>query len=276
MDKIITAEDERFVVEKYREGKTGSQIIELLGNKVKTTKTVYDILRKWEVPRKQGPSSYNPINHGYFSKIDTREKAYLLGLLLADGWVHPPRHQIGLSLIEEDIWALELLKKETNSAANLVHIPAKEGQVILGRVVDKQPFCQLIMSSERMVQDLSRLGVYERKSCREVLPIVGPALQHHVLRGNLDGDGSVFLHSDGKSTCLCFLGGGHLTAQISLYLHLFLQTTYSFPTPQGAQNLFQVRWFQDRDCRKIAQFLYQDSEGLRIRRKYEKVRNLLD
>lgn len=274
--RIITSEDEEKIVRLYKSGSSAKKILEALDYKVKTTKTVYDVLRKWEVPRKGGPSSYNPITHNYFSCIDSREKGYLLGFLVSDGWIHQPRNQVGLSLAQQDKWVVELFKKETKTAANIVVRPGGEKINPQGKKVKAQATHQVIVSSAKMIEDLKLLGICERKTGREILPLVNGFPQSHVLRGILDGDGTIYKHSNGKNTCVRFTGGPHLVAQISMYLHLSRGVEYQFPNQKGNENLWYVEWSREQDCQQITRYLYYESENLRLDRKYEKAKNLID
>jgi hypothetical protein len=273
--RIITPADEELVVTLYKSGCSANKILEQLNHKVKTTKTIYDILRRWEIPRKSGVTDYSPTKHEYFSSIDTKEKAYLLGFLVADGWVHPPL-QVGIRLARCDQWVVDLLKTETCTNSSICLIPSREKQFSQGHYSVAQEQAQLIVSSSRMVRDLGNLGVIQAKTGREVLPIVSPIFQSHVLRGNLDGDGSIYIHSTGTKVCVRFLGSRYLTAQVSLLLHLVLGVSYEFPTAkQSSPLLSYVEWSREDDCRLIIQYLYQDSDGLRLVRKYEKAKSLL-
>jgi hypothetical protein len=275
IQRIITQEDESRIVNLYKSGLSGREILEEINWKVKTTKTIYDILRKWEVPIKRGPSSYNPIRHNYFSCIDSREKAYLLGFLVSDGWVHIPRNQIGLGVAKKDKWVPSLLKRECNAAPKIIIRPGGKKINPQGKLVQAQDLHQLIMSSKKMVEDLMDLGVYENKTGREILPIVESYWQSHVFRGLLDGDGSIYKHSNGQDTCIRFIGGPHLTAQISLYLKMKLKVSYQFPNKKRETTLWYVEWSNKEDCKKIAKFLYHNSDNLRIKRKYEKAQSLI-
>jgi len=275
LSRIITPQEETIIVNLYKSGLSGNQILKAIDYKVKTTKTIYDILRKWDIPRKQGPSSYNPIRHDYFSCIESKEQAYLLGFLVSDGWICSARHQIGLGVAKPDEWVVYLLKKECHPAINVILRPGGEKINPSGNLGQAQDFYQLIMSSEKMVDDLSTLGVYDKKSGREILPIISDSYQSHLFRGLLDGDGSIYQHSGGKNTCIRFIGGPHITAQISLYLHMKLGVKYQFPNPKVETILWYVEWFTEKDCMKIANYLYKDSQNLRIERKYENAKNLI-
>ncbi len=81
------SDDERATaVERYSAGESAPKIAEQLGV---TSPAVYLALKKSGIARRlvSGYSKEEAIRHDFFSKIDSREKAYWLGFLLADGCV---------------------------------------------------------------------------------------------------------------------------------------------------------------------------------------------
>jgi hypothetical protein len=273
--RIITNDDEEKIVSLYKEGKSGAQILEALGFKVKTTKTIYDVLRKWGINRKSGIQDYNPIQADYFSRIDTKTKAYLLGFMIADGWIHLPR-QIGFTLAEEDRWVIELLKSETRTASNIVVRPPRKFINPQGRECISSTHYQLIMSSRKLLTDLVSHGVYSQKSLREVMPVVCQSLQSHVIRGIFDGDGTIYEHSGGNHLGVRFVGGPYIVAQVGLYLHLRIGASYQYPKKKSADSdLCYVEWTRYGDISPILSYLYKDSADLRLERKYEKAKSYL-
>lgn len=57
---------------------------------------------------------YN-VNENYFDNIDTPNKAYILGLLYADGNNHIKNNTVSIALQEEDVEILRLINKEIES-----------------------------------------------------------------------------------------------------------------------------------------------------------------
>lgn len=121
------------------------------------------------------------VNEGYFSTIDTPDKAYWLGLLTTDGNVSGTR--ICINLIDRE--HLVLLAKTLGISESSIRKHQKKTK-------DKvYSIYRLQFRSKQMVQDLDRLGVCPQKTFA-IVPWIGPAhLMPHYWRGCLDGDGCI-------------------------------------------------------------------------------------
>ena len=53
------------------------------------------------------------INETYFSEIDTKEKAYILGYLLADGYINNSTLEFGCALADKEILELQQVHHRT-------------------------------------------------------------------------------------------------------------------------------------------------------------------
>lgn len=125
---------------------------------------------------------------GYFRSIDTPIKAYLLGLLAADGWVSD-RNQVCLSLGEKDASLVEFARDQIAPGARLKHYDLKTG----GRMI------QFKVQNAGLAADLSRWGVRPRKSLVMHWPVgLTPELSRSYLHGYFDGDGSLSTARTGR------------------------------------------------------------------------------
>ena len=72
---------------------------------------------------------------------------------------------------------------------------------------DKSYEYKLALISDKLVSDIEKLGVVERKTLTLTFPDLREDLIPHFIRGYFDGDGSVFLHTrksgDGIHECEC-------------------------------------------------------------------------
>lgn len=115
----------------------------------------------------------------YFDQIDTEERAYLLGLLAADGNV-TDNNQVSLWVKHEDRALVDLL----GTALNLRPYRPKHRT--------RDDTYGVVVCSARLARALERHGIVPRKSLTLGWPSTVPkTLQHHFMRGLLDGDGSV-------------------------------------------------------------------------------------
>lgn len=122
-----------------------------------------------------------PVNSTAFQVIDTPEKAYLLGFLLADGCVlaaHPGRYsaRVNLRILAGDIQACRLAQQVAGGNLHLI----ENGYRV-----------QWDVNSDAIAADLTALGVTPKKTFTASLQWdrIPSALHGAVLAGLIDGDG---------------------------------------------------------------------------------------
>lgn len=120
------------------------------------------------------------INQDYFQKIDTSNKAYMLGFIYADGNVYKTHLKIDINMKDEFI--LHNFLRDMNSTH---------------RIYSYRDNRQMTIVNERVINDLNLLGVYPRKTYNMEFPTssqVPNEFLPHFLRGFFDGDGSIQYH----------------------------------------------------------------------------------
>ena len=147
------------------------------------------VIARWRdfygIPRSQGKSQGNVLwntNRDYFSQIDTPEKAYILGFLIADGHINKTGYKIEVSVKEPDADLLRMIAGELGCDA-----PLKP----MTNSYDKSRMARLHLCGQKLISDLNGLGVYHDKSTTAVYPAVPPELEGHLVRGIWDGDGYI-------------------------------------------------------------------------------------
>ena len=182
-------ERNKIIVEDYKNGDSTV----LIGKKFNISpSTVWRILKRYDVeirPNTLNSRRYS-LNESFFEKIDTEEKAYWLGFMYADGYITTKLNNysqhFGISLAKKDYDHLEKFKKSLNST-----YPIKE---YISTGYSNTEYCRLLMSSQKTVDNLIRLGVVEQKTNVLTFPTeeqVPKHLLHHFIRGYFDGDGCI-------------------------------------------------------------------------------------
>ena len=122
-----------------------------------------------------------PVNHTAFQCIDTMEKAYLIGFLLADGCVREPAgfrttYRVNLRILAQDLKVCQRIQKLAGG-----HL----------RVIEYGYRVEWDVTSDALAADLIALGVTPRKSLTASLKWkrIPPELHGAVLAGLIDGDG---------------------------------------------------------------------------------------
>lgn len=145
-------------------------------------------------------SNHPGLNENYFEQIDTKEKAYWLGFLYADGCVKPKR-QIMLCLSIKD---KEQVEKFCNAvSANKDQIKIRKHAI---KSIGKTYYsANIFICSDKMFNDLSLHGCGPNKTMRLALPSLNSEeLYKAFLLGYYDGDGTS-ASSVISSGCLPFL-----------------------------------------------------------------------
>lgn len=140
-------------------------------------KTLNYWVNKWKLISKYNKPVYNEL---YFEKIDSKEKAYILGFLLADSSFDGISLEIGLML--EDIEFLNKLSSEigSNITKDLTCIPEKR----------RFPRCRTHIKNKTISRNIRKLFGGCKKIDRHI-PIIKKSLQLYLLLGFFDGDGCI-------------------------------------------------------------------------------------
>lgn len=128
-----------------------------------------------------------PLNQNYFNKIDSKDKAYFLGLLSADGNVYLKNNgqaTIRISLQYEDRYILKTFKKYIETDKPLQIIEKKNTDYITY-------IYTLELVSDIMANDLSKYNVIPNKTKCFVVPDLLNEFYSSFIRGYFDGDGGV-------------------------------------------------------------------------------------
>lgn len=125
----------------------------------------------------------NSLVPGYFKVIDTPVKAYLLGLMTADGFVSRD-NQVCLALSGKDRVLVELLRDELAPGARIGGYLTRE----------KRPMALFRVQSPDLAADLAAHGVVPAKTLITRWPKTLPAdLESSYVCGYFDGDGCLMM-----------------------------------------------------------------------------------
>ena len=135
---------------------------------------------------------YYELDENFFTEWSP-EMAWVLGLLFTDGFVRP----FSISIWSMDIEILEKIKEAIKSS-NPVGITTQS--------YDKSKrIYKFAFYREKMMEDLNRLGLHQRKSLNMTFPDVPQEYIRHFIRGCWDGDGSIYI-TGGKIDANYFSG----------------------------------------------------------------------
>lgn len=165
-------------------------------------------------------------NENYFANIDTKEKAYWLGFLSADGYINQERQYVCLELQEKDFQHIEKFRLALQSY-NQQTKPVQNNGFLHYRFT---------AFSKILVQDLSKYNVIQNKSLIFSPPINIPNnLLPYWIIGYMDGDGCVYItkgrlkiNFTGTNETCKFLKDYFNSNNIISQAHNCQKNTYSF------------------------------------------------
>jgi len=211
-------------------------------------------------------------NSDYFKIIDTKDKAYFLGLLYADGWNDSKTFNVGIQLKSTDVKIIELLKQHLNYTGNITNI-------IRNKInQNHSDLKRLVVKDEILSQHLINHGCVPNKSLKlNSVPNLSPSLIHHFIRGYFDGDGSVHNDTSTNSLRIQIVGNEsfllELQRLIVINCHLKTNKLYKAGISDHTKSLV---FSGNIVCKKVYDYLYNDCDQLYIDRKFLKFKEKWD
>lgn len=227
---------------------------------------------------------YKP-DHGYFNEINTEYKAYLLGLLYADGCVTQPKGnrqmKLHISLQEEDGYILQKMSKDIINREIVIRNPPaiqKMGWKKRATVtIISNDICNRLISYGCNINK-SRMGMSFPSLHLEMIP--------HFIRGFMDGDGSIIVKKlnykyKRKTTNIrkdTAIQRYKMKIAFCSTDKLFLEKVASYlPTKKTyfasrmRKQLVHILWIENpEDVRNCLNYLYKDANYY-FKRKYDKI-----
>lgn len=201
----------------------------------------------------------------YFAKIDSPDKAYFLGLIIADGSVVlAGKHwSLKISLTASDAYILEEFIKRSKVEAKLE----------ISHPEDSKPRKAVCVNSEMLCEDLIKIGVVPNKSHEgAILPFsdIPEHLMHHFIRGIYDGDGIANQHG-----YIGFCGCQLLMYQLNAYLIGRLNISGTKVIYNSSNHIWYIQWGKLEDVRRLEHYMYANCENLFLTRKRNKIEKRL-
>lgn len=198
------------------------------------------------------------IRHDYFAQIDTPIKAYVLGVLAADGNVLPEHHRITLELSTKDADLLEKVRDEL-----------APGGAITSRRRNDHDYQILAFVSRIMIQDLEALEVTAVKSHTIKWPEKLPeTFAREFILGYFDGDGFITYHErpNRRYPYIGITSGSfHLLMRIADVIEQQTGIRPGGPWRKGNTNTHQIR-AAGNNALIIDKWLHESGLGLKRKR----------
>ena len=202
------------------------------------------------------------IDDTIFEKIDTQEKAYILGFLYADGCVNSKISQVRLKLQERDKQVLDDICKYLNYKKPLCYY--SDG---------KFSNLSIIICNRIIYENLIGHGLTPKKSFTCVYPNLDINLDRHFIRGYFDGDGSIYV-SD-RYAEVKILGSTAFCESMKSILELSNIKSYMDHDKRVKEGVDNLRI---RDIKSIINFYYYmySNSNIKLNRKYDRYTTFIE
>ena len=256
---VLTKEDEEFIINEYKNGKT---CVDIYNNNFKEIFTSSAMIER--VVKRHGISRgryVKPVtlNEDYFEVIDSEKKAYWLGMLMADGCVikkSENSYAIKLELKVEDKYILEEFAKDVET-----DLIVKDYEYEYKNRANKHNAI-IQLHSKKMAEDLSKYGIIPNKTyTQNKLPNIPLEYMCHYIRGYFDGDGGISLIKPKDQNIhrakVMFCADKTLAQEIQdLLLKRIGIQSYIVDMNKYGNNIYNVRFDRNEYIYKFYEYIY--------------------
>lgn len=225
-----------------------------------TRNQVYAILKKYKIFRRNRPDDVCQLDVKFFDIIDTEEKAYVLGLIYADGNISQKSNAWNIRLQETDKDILQKISEIIRNPNKLYYIKYDNNW--------QNQYC-LQITNKHMHDSLISHGAIPNKSLilkfdrNEMIP----ELYRHFIRGYFDGDGTL-VHSK-HDTIVGIAGTNDFCSVISEIIQKELNIPVHIYKCRNNDITKELRISGVNNCRLFLDWIYNDSK-IYMDRKFEK------
>lgn len=207
----------------------------------------------------------------YFDNIDSQDKAYILGLLWADGYNNIDKGSIIVSLQRPDKDLLEKINFLTCNERPLRKICLSEKNSTW------QDQYMITWQSKHVSKLLDQYGMHKKKTLILEYPQwIDPVLHRHFIRGYLDGDGCISLSKSGKYASVSMVGTSMFLNAIKDIIKENLDVDVVVQRDIRARDpICTLRCGTKDGVSKILEWIYDDA-SLFLDRKYQKYQQFLN
>ena len=141
---------------------------------------------------------------------------------------------------------------------------------------------KLALNSDKLVSDIEKLGVIERKTLTLTFPNIREDLIPHFIRGYFDGDGSVFLHKDSRKEYsyneylgINICGTKEFLVTLTKHLPFLEEGQCIYKEERKETNCWNLKMASNIRSLELYHYMYKDCNDLYLSRKREKFENFI-
>lgn len=237
------------IIQFYNQGLS----IQKIGEKYNVTDvTVASWLRKENIKIRE-VGKISKTNQTMFDSIDTELKAYVLGLITADGSVST-HGEVTICLTENDGYLLELINKKLFDNSGSIFVTHQE---------DEKPRKCLRFCGKQIIKKLSEFDIVPNKtySISSLSPKIPFELYHHYIRGLFDGDGVCSFFTDKQKKQKVRIGYCAHNRSFTESFRDFLNREIGLPKNKlfNTGGCWQCSWSSFKDVKSFYDYIYKDA-----------------
>jgi intein-encoded DNA endonuclease-like protein len=242
-------------VEYYNNGKSTCDIASIYGC---SDTTVGVVIKKVGLIRSNTETQllkYHDYD-SYFDTVDTEEKSYYLGLILADGCItsyinhRSWQRRLSITLHYRDAYIIDRL-------ANCLGRTAGDATKKKG---SKQRCVNI--TSDHICNTLTTYGITEHKSTDNheatIFNYIPPELMRHFIRGFIDGDGCIAIYRNNGRKIGAVNVCGNYNDMVAVS-NIFSTMGCKIKMPDKLRSIYRVQWASRDDVTNIIHYLYDDA-----------------
>lgn len=211
-----------------------------------------------------------PINENFFKYIDSEQKAYILGFILADGCIMN-KYQVGIKINDKDIDILIKIKMQMGSK----HVISRKSRYDK-RTKKYYNSATFVFGSKEIINDLNKLGIKPRKSTKEDinLDLIPEELQCHFWRGVIDGDGSIQRNDKHYTKRIVLYGSKIICAKFKVFAEECVNKKL-VPKVYYHHGVYQIAIGSKNEVVDLLHILYTGSK-IYLKRKHNLAMDIID
>jgi hypothetical protein len=195
------------------------------------------------------------LNEAYFDNIDTPIKAYLLGLMAADGCV-TNKNYVVLESVDREL--VELFAREIEYSGEI-------------REIDRfphQPHFRVNLSSQQLASSLHQWKIVTDRMASDSYRFPPSDYLHTYILGYFDGDGCAYPNKGRSGGLVCIVGSKNFTEELVQVMEMGMTIAHSHNV------VHYWRIFSKINIQKFYDLMYQ-YPNLGLARKREKIEQIL-
>lgn len=210
------------------------------------------------------------LNESFFEHINTKDKAYVLGFVMADGYNNVKKRYINIRLALQDESHLKKISECVGSNKPIRRV------ISSGYSGDDYESCQITFDSVKLSKQLEHMGINGDKSNNLQFPsYLSADLYSHFIRGYFDGDGSVSWTEHLKKAYISICSTESFCEGLKIYLFNHFEIGGSIvQNKQKPNSCKELHICGNRQIRFLLTWMYS-CDSMCLERKLEKAMDIL-